>query len=207
MRIRKYIGKKRVEGVTPTEYEIGELVGGRIRRYPEITQVLYTQGALLGFPVQVKRLDLTYDEGVDIVYKLRDMTPARFRQFSELLLEAALVECNRYEEERYYFAKFEVQLNRTTKGRKMVSPRRTYIAAKHDDPEVMVFGEKALGYTLPEEYKKRPFLVNKVEEILDIPDSPSPGPYVNRQRPYKVLSMTICVRAGLYMRPDLQGKE
>jgi hypothetical protein len=42
-----------------------------------------------------------------------------------------------------------------------------------------------------------PVKINKVEEILDIPESTSPGPYVNKQRPYKVLALTICIRAGL----------
>jgi hypothetical protein len=80
---------------------------------------------------------------------------------------------------------------------KTISPRRTYIAAKHPDSDVMVYGAQALGYTLPEEYKKRPFLINKVEEILDIPESTSPRPCVNKQKPYKVLTLTICIRAGL----------
>jgi len=167
------------------------------RRYPEVTRLLYQRGVLRTYPIQIKREDLTYDEGVDIVYSLRNMTPARFREFSEALLLAAYTEAERYKDERFKFAKIEVQLNRTAKGRKTINPRRTYIAAKHTDSDIMVYGEEALGYELPEEYKKRPFLVNKVEDILNIPDSPSPGPYVQKQRPYKVLSLTICIRAGL----------
>lgn len=167
-------------------------------KLPEATDVLLEQGALSGRPTQKERQDLMYDEGIDITYTLQGMTPAKFRQFSDALLLAAFQEAERYKEEKYRFAKFEVRLNRTAKGRKTgIAPTRVYTAAKHTDSDVMVYGEEALGYTLPEEYKKRPFLINKVEEILDIPDSPSPGPYVQKQRPYKVLSMTICIRAGL----------
>jgi hypothetical protein len=166
-------------------------------KLPEAAQVLLEQGVLSGRPTQKERQDLMYDEGVDITYTLQGMTPAKFRQSSDALLLAAFQEAERYKEEKYRFARFVVRLNRTAKGRKTgISPTRDYTAAKHTDSDVMVYGEEALGYTLPEDYKKRPFLVNKVEEILDIPDSPSPGPYVQKQRPYKVLFMTICIRAG-----------
>lgn len=173
----------------------------KVRRYagkiPEATQVLIEQGALLGRPTQKERQDLLYDEGVDITYSLQGMTPAKFKQFSEALLLAAFQEAERYKDEKYRFAKFVVKLNRTAKGRKTgISPTRDYTAAKHTDSDVMVYGEEALGYTLPEEYKKRPFLINKIDEILDIPDSPSPGPYVQKQRPYKVMSMIVSIRAG-----------
>ena len=167
-----------------------------VRKYPDITQLLHKEGVLVTYPVQINRTDLEYDDGVDIVYRLKRMTPARFREFSDALLLAAYTEAERYKEEKWRFAKLEVQLNRTSKGRKTVSPRRTYIAAKNPDSEVMVYGEEALGYTIPEGMPK-PFLINKVEEILGIPESESPGVYVQKQNPYKVLSMTICIRAGL----------
>jgi len=61
----------------------------------------------------------------------------------------------------------------------------------------MVYGEEALGYKLPEDYPKKPFLINKVEEILGIPDSPSPGAYVKKQKPYKVLFLVISIRTEL----------
>jgi len=176
----------------------------QVKRYrgqwPTVVRYLHDERAIYGYPVQVHRVDLLYDEGVDIVFRLRGMTPAKFRRLADALLLAAFTEAERYSEEKYRFAKFEVQLNRSAKGRKTINPTRTYIAAKHPDSEIMVYGEEALGYTLPEEYAKRPFLVNKVEEILGIPDSPSPGPYVNKQRPYKVLTMTVCIRAGLNER-------
>ena len=58
----------------------------------------------------------------------------------------------------------------------------------------MVYGEAALGYTLPEEFKRKPFLVNKIQEILDIPLEYSPQ--VTKQMPFKVVTMTISIRAG-----------
>ncbi len=176
----------------------------RIKRYrgqwPAVVRILHDQGAIQGYPVQIERVDLLFDEGIDIVFKLKGMTPAKFARLSDTLLLAAYTEAERYSEEKYRFAKFEVQLNRNTKGRKTINPTRTYVAAKHPDSSIMVYGEEALGYTLPEEYTKRPFLINKVEEILNIPDSPSPGPYVSKQRPYRVLTMVVAIRTGLSER-------
>lgn len=168
------------------------------RKFPEVTRLLYQNGVLAVYPNQIEREDLTYDEGVDIVYTFKNMTPSRFRDTADALLLAAYTEAERYKEYRYKFAKFVVSLNRTTKARKLgVSQRRDYIAAKHTDSEIMVYGEEALGYSLPEEFKKHPFLVDKVQEILNIPESTSPGPYVDKQRPYKVDLMVISIRAGI----------
>lgn len=168
-----------------------------LREYPEVTNYLLEMGAISRLPKQIKRVDLVYDEGVDIIYELKAMTPAKFREFADSLLLAAYTEAERYKEAKWRFAKFVVRLNRTAKGRKTISPVREYVAAKHPDSAIMVYGEEALGYELPEEYKKKPFLINKVEEILGIPDSPSPGPYVMKQRPYKVLRLVISLRAGM----------
>jgi len=172
-------------------------------KYPEVTNYLLERGAISGPPKQIKRVDLVYDEGIDIVYELREMTPAKFKEFADTLLLAAFTEAERYKDERYRFAKFVVRLNRTAKGRKTISPIREYTAAKHPDSNIMVYGEKALGYELPEEYKRRPFLINKVEDIIGIPESPSPGPYVVKQRPYKVLRLIISLRAGM---PEIRKK-
>lgn len=166
------------------------------KRYPQATELLIEQGALVGSPHQKVREDLLYDEGIDITYTLQGMTPAKFRKFSDALLLAAYQEAERYKDEKYRFAKFEVRLSKNAKGRKMgVSPTRDYIAAKHTDSEIMVYGEQALGYALPEGTKK-PFLINKVDDIQDIPNSTSPGPYVDKQNPYKVVTMVVCIRAG-----------
>jgi len=167
------------------------------KKYTEAVELLIEKGILEGPPTQKERVDLLYDDGVDITLRLRRMTPSRFRRLSDLLLMAAFQEAERYPDQKYRFAKFEVRLNVTAKGRKTgVSPARFYTAAKHTDSDIMVYGEEALGYELPDEYKKRPFLTNKVDEILDIPDSPSPGPYVQKQNPYRVLTLTVCIRAG-----------
>ena len=151
------------------------------------------KGVLKRFPQQIDRKDLIYDEGVDIVYSLKGMTPAKFREYSEILLQTAYTEAERYKEEKYRFARFEVEINRVAKGRKSTSPIRDYTAAKHTDSDVMVFGEEKLGYTIPEGFRK-PYLINKVDQILSIPDE---YPGSDKQRPYKVLTMIISIRAGI----------
>ena len=171
-----------------------------IRKYgkkrPDVTELLLSKGALSQPPIQIRRDDLEYDDGVDIIYRLKGMTPQKFAEYADMLLLAAYTEGQRYKGERYRFAKFEVELNRTTKGRETISPRRTYIASKNEDSDIMVYGEEVLG-ELPEEITKKPFLINRVQEILDMPDTPSPGAYVQKQRPYKVLTMVISIRGGL----------
>jgi len=165
------------------------------KNFTEATKILHNSGVLARLPVQFSREDLVYDEGVDIKLYFKGMTPAKFREFSDVILLAAYQEAQRYEDVRYKFAKLEVELHRTPKGRKSVGPERTYQTGMNPDSETMVYGEEALGFEMPEEYKKRPFLKNKVEAILDLP-----APYVdylNKQRPYRVLSLTICIRAGL----------
>ena len=167
------------------------------RKYSEVTKFLYNRNILVKYPDQVRRDDLKWDEGIDIVYKLRNLTPAKFAEYSDFLLLAAQKEAERYPEAKLRFAKFAVVLNRTAKGRKTIGPRREYIAAKHPESDIMVYGEEALGYELPEEYTKKPFLVNKVEEILSIPDTRSPGAFIEKQKPYKVVEMVISLRGGL----------
>jgi len=159
-------------------------------QYPKLVEELLRLGVLSGNPTQLDRSDLEYDDGIDINYKLKGMTPAKFREFSNYLLLLAEEEANRYQDEKWKFAKFEVALSRTARGRKMILPRRTYSSAKYPDAELMVWGP---GYEPP---NRKP-LRSRVDEILNIPDSPSPGPYVTKQRPYRVLTMTICIRAGL----------
>ena len=166
-------------------------------KYPEEMEILKQMGLLSRNPVQNKRDDLEFDEGVDIVYYFRNMTPAVFAKVADLILMLAYKEAERYKSEKYKFSKLSVNLNRTQKGRKALSSaRRDYIAAKHMEADIMIWGEFALGYELPEEYKKRPYLINKVEEIINIPQSQSPGAYVNKQRPYIVSLLVISIRAG-----------
>jgi len=172
----------------------------KIKRYgpsrPAVVDLLLDRKILRNPPVQTKRLDLEYDEGIDIVYDLKDLTPEKFFEYSEPLLLAAFTEAERYKEEKWKFAKFVVELNRTAKGRITLNPRRDYIASKHTDADILVYGERALGYKLPEEVMKKPFLINKVREILDMPDTASPGGFLKKQRPYKVVGMIISIRAG-----------
>ena len=164
-------------------------------RYPEVTRLLYQNKILRQYPIQTSRVDLEYDDGLDITYLFKSLPPAKFREYADMLLLAALTEAKRYDDIKWKFAKFNVELNRTAKGASKVGPRREFIAAKNQDSEILVYGEQALGYELPKGAKK-PFLIDKVKEILDILDSPSPGPYLSKQRPYKVVSMTISVRVG-----------
>ena len=196
---------KRYKETGESKQAIGKgIVSGSFTRYPAVTQLLHEQGLLEGWPTQVNRTDLEYDEGIDIIYRFRRMTPARFKEYSDALLLAAFTEADRYKEEKYKFGKFVVKLNRNDKGRKAIEPSRTYTCAKHTDAEVMVYGKEALGYTptyFPHggavEQEQRSFLINKVEDILQIPDTTSPGAYVDKQKPYTVASMTIGIRAGL----------
>jgi len=169
------------------------------RKYPAVTKLLYEKGVLDGLPKQVERDDLQYAEGIDIIYNLKGMTPAKFKEYAETLLWIAYEESRRYDEEPIKFAKFEVRLNRTEKGRKTLSkPVRTYGAQGHSDANVMVFGKEALGY-LPTRFKEgveveqTTYLTNKVDEILDIADKYMRD-YLSKQRPYRVLQLIISIR-------------
>lgn len=157
----------------------------------EITRLLQKKGLLLHAPTVIERTDLQYAEGYDIVYDFKGLTPAKFKEYSDSLLWLAYEEARGREDFPTKFARFEVQVNKTIKGRKS-SDKRTYAASGNPDPSVMVFGEEALGYSIPEKMKK-PFLVNKVEDILDIPTSYMKD-NISKQRPYKVLSLVISVR-------------
>jgi len=165
-------------------------------KYPDVTRLLYKEGVLSKYPSQ-KPAMIEYDEGIDIIYDLKNLTPRKFAEVADLLLLAAVTEAKRYGDYKNKFAKFEVRLNRTVKGKAKAGPTRWYIAAMHPEPDIMVYGEDALGYTIPEGQKK-PFLINRVKEILDIPESPSPGAYVKKQKPYTVATLVISVRAGLH---------
>lgn len=164
-------------------------------KYLDVTKLLYKEGYLTKFPHQVQRVDLKFDEGIDIVYDFKKLSPAKFEAIADLVMLAAYSEAMRYKEQNLFFAKIEVELNRTEKGKGKTSPVRDFIAAKHHEPDIMVYGEDALGYTIPEGYRK-PFLINRIKDILDIPESPSPGPYVKKIKPYKVTRLVIAIRKG-----------
>ena len=166
-------------------------------RYPRATGDLYRLGLLRQMPVQ-KIVTLFRDYGVNITYRLKGCTPERFRRISHLLLEAAEAECGRYPEFRWKFARFEVQLNRTAKGRRSLPLTQTYTAGKHVEADIMVWGVPG---GVPGEVTN--FLIDKVEQIIDIPTR-----YIGRvkkQRPYTVLELEICLRAG--MEPPVLREE
>jgi len=163
------------------------------REYSDVIKLLYQRGVLASYPKQVKRDDLQYAEGIDIIIPLVGMTPAKFKEYNSALLWVAYEEAKRYDEAPIKFARFDVQLNRTEKGRKTITkPVREYTARGHPDADVMVFGEEALGYEVPEKMAK-PFLTNKVDEILAIAETYLKE-YVLKQRPYKVIALIISIR-------------
>jgi len=170
------------------------------RKWPDVVRLLYKEGVLQKYPIQVPAM-IEYDEGIDIVYDLKNLSPRKFEEVADLLLLAAATEAKRYDDQKFKFAKFEVRLNRTVKGKAKAGPTRWYIAAMHPEPDIMVYGEQALGYDLPEGTKK-PFLIDRVKEILGIPESPSPGAYVKKQKPYHVATLVISIRAGLHRVVD-----
>jgi len=164
--------------------------------YPESTQSLHELGILKQYPTQ-KAIVFYRDHGINITYRFKGVSPEKFRRISNLLLETALQEAERYTDYKYFFARFEVRLGRTTKGRKSLPLSQTYQAAKHPEPSIMVYGP---GYDTGEEI----FLIDQVEKILDIPARYQGR--VKRQRPYMVTEMQICVRAGIPPM-DIIGKE
>jgi len=127
------------------------------------------------------------------------MTPAKFKEYAEPLLWAAYEEAKRYVGEPIIFAKFSVRLSRNEKGRKVISqPVREYTARSHPDPEILVFGKQALGYVPThfvggKEVELKASLSDKVDEVLALTDTYMKD-YLQKQRPYKVLSLTISVR-------------
>ena len=157
-------------------------------RYPRATGKLYDLGILRQMPVQTD-VAFVRDHGINITYRLKGVTPEKFSRVSDLLLEAAEVEANRYPEFKWKFARFEVQLNRTAKGRKSLPLTQTYTAGKHTAAEIMVWGVPG---GVPGEATN--FLIDKVEDIIDIPTRYIGR--VKRQRPYTVTQMQVCVRAG-----------
>ncbi len=156
-------------------------------RYPKPTRDLFDLGLLRQFPTQVE-VFLLRDHGVNVTYRFKGLTPEKFGQVAKILLEAAFEETERYDEDyKWKFARFDIQLNRTSKGRKSLPLTQTYTAGKHTDGRIMVYGP---GY----EVEDKIFLVDQVEKILDIPTRYTGK--VKRQRPYTVVRMQICLRAG-----------
>jgi len=151
-------------------------------KYPSAADFLFREG-LTSRPRQRERI-FTRTSGVDIIYTLKGMTPAKFREHSDTLLLLAFQEASRYSEYKWKFAKFEVKMGRLKRGRD-VPDIATFQAAMHDDPDIMVYGP---GYETPQKF----FLIDKVDDILDI--SKRYQGKVDRQNPYKVLQLVISIR-------------
>ncbi len=170
----------------PISYPRGFRLDPRIR-------VLIDERALRRLPFQDDRSDLQTTDGVDIVYDLRTMTPSKFIRFISQFLILAEYESNRYGDVEYRYAKFIVELN--SGGRSRDKIRRNYTTAMFRDTDDMVYGS---GNEEPVELGgSGRSLAHKAEAIINMLDTGSPGAYVNRQSPYRVLRMIISVRNNL----------
>lgn len=152
-------------------------------RYPSAARYLMEED-ITSIPRQRKRDDLQYAEGVDIIYSLRNLTPANFGKYSDTLLLLAYQEAMRYNEYKWKFARFEVKLGRLKKGRDLPEIA-TFQAAMHDEPEIMVYGP---GYEVPQKY----FLVDKVRDIIDI--AKRYRGKISQQVPFRVIKLIISIR-------------
>jgi len=154
--------------------------------YPSAAMILLEKGYITA-PQQILRQDIRWATGVDIIYKLKNMTPARFKEASPYLLTLAEQEGQRYKDFKWKFAGFDVKLGRLKKGRDLPEVT-TFMAAMHEDTSIMVWGEEVLGYEVPQKY----FLNNKVDDILDIAKRYTDK--VDKQTPYVVTKLFISIR-------------
>ena len=152
-------------------------------RYPAAANLLIEQG-VSSAPRQVKKTDMRWAEGVDIIYSLKNLTPVNFRGFSDSLLLLTYQEMMRYNEYTWKFAKFEVKLGRLRKGRDLPEIA-SFQCGMHDDPEIAVYGPE---YEVPQ----RTFLINKVEDILEILKRYLGK--ISKQNPYRVIKLIISIR-------------
>jgi hypothetical protein len=151
-------------------------------KYPSAAHELIRTG-FASTPRQL-RPEIRWAEGIDIVYTLKNMTPANFQKYADVLLLLAYQEAMRYDEYKMKFAKFDVRLGKLKKGRDLPD-EVTFQAHMHPDSDTMVYGP---GYEVPQEV----FLYQKTNAILDI--AKRYGDRVNKQAPYKVVRLTICIR-------------
>jgi hypothetical protein len=151
-------------------------------KYPSAASNLIKEG-VASAPRQAERV-LGWAEGIDITYTLKNLTPAAFRKYSDRLLLLALQEASRYPDARWKFAGFDVRLGRLKKGKDLPEVA-TFTASMHDEPEIMVYGP---GYETP----NKPFLKDKVDEILDLTKR-YPGK-LSTQNPYRVVKLFISIR-------------
>jgi hypothetical protein len=170
--------------VTPRRYPRGSQVNDTVR-------LLMSDGVLMYRPRQVNRSDLSFSDGVDIIYDLKGMTPDKFARYVDLLLIAAAYEANRYSDYRQFYGSFTVRLN-TGSRRRSAENERNYTAAISSDIDTFIWGDSTDS---PKELGGQGrSLSHKAEAILAMLQSGSPGAYINQQNPYRVLRMTIHVR-------------
>ena len=179
--------------VTPRRYPRGSQVNESVR-------LLLQDGVLLIRPRQVNRSDLSFSDGVDIIYDLKGMTPDKFGRYIDLLLAAAAYEANRYSDYEQFYGSFSVRLN-TGSRRRAAENERNYTAAASSDIDTFIWGD---GRDTPKELGgEGRSLSHKAEAILGMLQSGSPGAYVNQQSPYRVLRMIISVRSPMSELPGL----
>ena len=173
--------------VTPRRYPRGAQVNETVR-------ILIQDGVLSSRPRQVNRSDLSFSDGVDIIYDLRNMTPDKFSRYVDQLLVAAAYEASRYQDYEQFYGSFSVRLN-TGSGRRSAENVRSYIAAASTDIDTFIWGDSR---DTPKELGgEGRSLSHKAEAILGMLQSGSPGAYVNKQSPYRVLRMIISVRSPM----------
>ena len=151
-------------------------------KYPSAARALMDEG-ITSIPRQYVR-ELRKMDGIDIVYKLRRLTPANFNRYSDTLLLLAYQEGMRYDHIRWKFFSFDVKLGRLKKGRDLPEVV-SFTAAMHPNPEIGVYGP---GYEVPQ----RHFLYNKVEDITEI--AKRYADKVSKQTPFRVVELRISIR-------------
>jgi hypothetical protein len=171
--------------VTPRRYPRGSQVNESVR-------ILLQDGVLMNRPRQVNRSDLSFSDGIDIIYDLKGMTPDKFGRYIDLLLSAASYEANRYSDYQQFHGSWTVRLNTGSRTRSAEN-ERNYTAASSTDIDTFIWGDsRDTPKELGGEGKS---LSHKGEAILGMLQSGSPGAYINQQSPYRVLRMIISVRS------------
>ncbi len=143
-------------------------------------------------PYQEDRSDLVTTDGVDITFDLRSMTPSKFMRSIAQLLILAENESRRYSDVEFRYGRFMVELNSGgRRGNEKI--RRAYTTSYFRDTDDMVYGS---GNEEPVELGGTgKSLSHKAEAIINMLETGSPGAYVNRQNPYRVLRMIISIRS------------
>jgi len=155
---------------------------------------LMNKGVLKYPPRQVPREDLLWDDGIDIIYELDNMTPRKFRDYADMLVQAAAQEGTAYDHFKYMHARFDVDIYpRSGDAEPLI---RSYMAPKHTDPKIVAYG-------LGEESEEKIGLWDQAVKVLDIPNSPSGKDAEGNALPFRIVRMVISIRVGM---KDLIGR-